>query len=1506
MPPPPLSGTNVCSTAIALSGINCVAQEVSDPNELWFSFTASAAVHQFIITQDLAYDVWIEKFEIDSGTCASLVVLDSITLTQDSGNIDRIVSGFTSGRTYYMKLKYFANSVSTADLKVCMQTPQAACPANGCEWINEAFSYTPSTTFSISPFGNNQIPCWISATGTPQIMNNTAYMWSELRLANTGCGNLNQRWGEGIARELPTMSANEVYVLDYDLHTASGGTVSNLYVALTPTASAGYPITTSANIMTVPHFVIDQPTNITNTTPTLRRICFQTQNLPAYMNCYLAFWPWSNVTCIRQHIYIDNVKVYHLNSVLQAIPVPCGTQIGPCNNLPAGLVNAVWTPTVGLSNANIPNPVANPTTTTTYTLTMTVNGVTANANTSCGPITGTVTVNPVTSLTVTASASPNPLCSGNTATLSATGANTYTWNPGGLTGSTVTVSPGSTTAYTVTGSAGTCPDASADVTLTVTPTPTISIAAAPYGACNYAAPGTTSICAGASITFTATSGGAISSYTWTPGPITGSMVTVSPTVTTSYTVSGTGSNGCPASNTITVNVSNCTCPGTALPALTNTTITGGNYAVAPSTTVTVTGNVTLSGTDIKMGADAVIQVPNGALLRISGSHLSSCYNMWRGIVVDPGGQLDVSGNSFIEDAKVAIDNNPTNTSQSGTPSIVLINGAVFNCNNTCVRRAFYNSGTTTNYTTSVFSINDAVFTCRCNLPSPITTTALTIYSNTVTGTPSLTAPDLSDFFSVSNYTQANLKPPLAGLPPLDGVELENVGVAQTTTLAPLPYINNVGGATLVLFDNMKFGVNATNATFSVTNTAYQTYRTTSTGAKNTVITGGYAINAVCNVPDWYNGTYVDNSRFIHWFRGIHSVNYYEVDINNNTIFSRTSKTTFGIQALGPQPGDYGFYASSTRFREVKLNNNRLANLASGIVFSVAATSNFYNGGNGQYIGPVTVGSNTLTAQFPGNNYTNKYIGTAIAISNVLTPSASSTATPGGSVGAFIYARANTISDAYNGIYQGNHQWHKVRTEQNTVALQYHPTATLEVNQYGIQHANCFYGSGTSGYGNDIYDNTVTGYFASTYTFNSSNQSTFEKKKGIWSRSCGNHYVTCNDVYHNGRGFEWEGVHTGSTTYWAKNTMNHNGEGHCLINNGTIGTQSTSTNNANDNQWLSTANTYADTWVDGNSTAANSILWVQTNTLSFGPINNLFAGTGIPYSYTPAYLVQPKGICGYACSPPPTSRMGNQSSGDSNTREGESIEGVDVAYLEDVVLDSIQYPSYQSENSFINRLSVYQMLKRDNSLLSNSTLSTFYTSNASTSLGKFTQIEDSLYTGNLSYANMLLSSVVPATSVESSYIRFYQLYIASMTGQLSPSDSSDLYSLASSCPMLNGVIVFQARALRNSLIQGFENYEDNCPQGSNVQKFIGRGNSGQSLLVYPNPTTGELKLINLNCADKMVLIEITDVAGKIVATKQVQCNNGVGHFNLDLNNGVYFIKAIGADHVERSGKMIISK
>ncbi len=174
-----------------------------------------------------------------------------------------------------------------------------------------------------------------------------------------------------------------------------------------------------------------------------------------------------------------------------------------------------------------------PTVTTTYS-------VIGASGTCTGSTVKTITVNPTP--TVTATGSPTTaICSGSSATLSAIGATTYTWNPGALTGANVVVTPTLNTTYTVVGANGNCTN-TRTVSINVNPNPTIT-----------AVTSNSLLCVGQTATIT---GGGGLTYTWSTGA-TSSNIVVSPTVTTSYTVTGSNAFGCSKSFTITQAVSPC-------------------------------------------------------------------------------------------------------------------------------------------------------------------------------------------------------------------------------------------------------------------------------------------------------------------------------------------------------------------------------------------------------------------------------------------------------------------------------------------------------------------------------------------------------------------------------------------------------------------------------------------------------------------------------------------------------------------------------------------------------------------------------------------------------------------------------------------------------------------------------------------------------------------------------------------------------------------------------------
>ncbi|HOU99122.1 MAG TPA: PKD domain-containing protein, partial [Bacteroidales bacterium] len=170
----------------------------------------------------------------------------------------------------------------------------------------------------------------------------------------------------------------------------------------------------------------------------------------------------------------------------------------------------------------------NPTTTTTYTVTVTSSeGCSATDNV-------VVTVNPVPVITLT---SDLAICEGSSATLTAGGGDTYQWSTNESTASII-VSPTTTTTYSVTTTnAYNCSD-QGSVVVTVNPLPTAD------------AGQDVSVCLGSSITLTATGG---DSYEWNTGNPT-NMITVSPTVTTTYYVTVTNANNCSNSDNVTVTV----------------------------------------------------------------------------------------------------------------------------------------------------------------------------------------------------------------------------------------------------------------------------------------------------------------------------------------------------------------------------------------------------------------------------------------------------------------------------------------------------------------------------------------------------------------------------------------------------------------------------------------------------------------------------------------------------------------------------------------------------------------------------------------------------------------------------------------------------------------------------------------------------------------------------------------------------------------------------------------
>ncbi len=319
-----------------------------------------------------------------------------------------------------------------------------------------------------------------------------------------------------------------------------------------------------------------------------------------------------------------------------------------------------------------------PTVTTNYTVTGTSAQGCANTKTV------SLTVNSVPTLSL--STSSNSLCSGSTVTLTASGGNTYLWNTSATT-SVIAVSPTITTNYTVTGTNAQGCSATQTVALTVNSVPTLSLSAS-----------SNSLCVGSTVTLTASGG---NTYLWNTSATT-SVIAVSPTVTTNYTVTGTSAQGCANTKTVSLTVnsvptlslstsSNSLCSGSTVTLtasggntyLWNTSATTSVIAVSP----TITTNYTVTGTNAQgCSATQTVALTVNSLpsLTLSATSSTLCNNGVTTLSVlgassyvwNPG---SLSGSSITRTVTSTVVYSVTGTTTAGCSSSASISIVLNNC-----------------------------------------------------------------------------------------------------------------------------------------------------------------------------------------------------------------------------------------------------------------------------------------------------------------------------------------------------------------------------------------------------------------------------------------------------------------------------------------------------------------------------------------------------------------------------------------------------------------------------------------------------------------------------------------------------------------------------------------------------------------------------------------------------------------------------------------------------------
>ncbi len=249
-----------------------------------------------------------------------------------------------------------------------------------------------------------------------------------------------------------------------------------------------------------------------------------------------------------------------------------------------------------------------------YNVTLVVSSVNGCLDTVVKPI----TVHPLP----TANAGPViSICSGTNGVLVASGGVTYVWTPGGVSNDSLVVNLTSPASYTVTVTDANGCSATDTTSVNIYPVPVANAGA------------DTAICRGSSAMLKA-SGGV--TYVWSTGATT-SSINVAPTNTTSYTVTITDSNGCTASDNVTVTVNNLPvvtlanqtiCPGDTVvldPGAVGTIYNWSTGATTQSVGVTGTGTYTVTVTNaFGCTASATATVTPGVNVTVNINDVAIC------------------------------------------------------------------------------------------------------------------------------------------------------------------------------------------------------------------------------------------------------------------------------------------------------------------------------------------------------------------------------------------------------------------------------------------------------------------------------------------------------------------------------------------------------------------------------------------------------------------------------------------------------------------------------------------------------------------------------------------------------------------------------------------------------------------------------------------------------------------------------------------------------------------
>lgn len=1115
-----------------------------------------------------------------------------------------------------------------------------------------------------------------------------------------------------------------------------------------------------------------------------------------------------------------------------------------------------------------------PTSTTIYTVTGTSSGC---SNTK----TVSVTVN----TTPTVAISNQTICASQTATLTASGASTYSWNTGATT-STIVVSPTVTTVYTATGTTSGCSSTKA-ATLTVLPfTPTITATNASINTCSTTAS-------------TLTASGA-TNYTWMPGSITTSTAAVTPTAVTIYTVSGQYAiAGCGTGTTtvmVNPNTSTLCCSAASLTIGTSLTssvnMAAGNYTVSGTVidmmgTITFTGNTSFSGYTLRMAPRTKLIVNSDYILSFTNCKLFSCSELWDGIYLSEN--VTKIGNvtfslTTVEDMYngVVLDaNNITIPTGTVTLGHVTLNQSTFN----------------KNYVGIQYKNSDGVST---GLPYNLSLKTSTISSNASTTSPGSTLKPSNTYTyaynNVTNGTTGNSAPYISFPRAFIGIYLNRLSTNSEVRIG-----DNSNSSYTNTFDNMDFGIYGKDVRLDVANNYFKNI-TGSYKSEDISHGGGFpaagpeeigiAVFVDHNTTNTYTLT-VGNGTVVPTSNPYPKGNKFE-DCNKG-VKSNKASTTYVSGNL--------FTSASTDIPVVTTSGSPpvIINNPNTYYFYKAQNAAWYTGFEG-------------SARFYWNYVRNHNVGAYAAVStgsvqiavennDIASPSSTGycknavqlVQTGGNLIQASV--KNNTINNVYNGV-TANSLLSGLLVTTNTFSIEttaktYNHSATSR--RTGVTLNYCEYanvqGNSISGNGSVPTSTTTAQYLNGVYLTNSK----FGK-------------VECNSTTALGRDFVFEGT---SNNTWLVNSMSNSYTGLEIRTNGVIGAQGALT-------YTGTANLSANTWttitrqtnaVSSPSVNQTSKLYLQSGAPT-EPTSNFASGTGVtPYSIANGGINVTTGTS-YTCNSGAAQRMG-YGNGGSNKKTTQEADSLDL-FTTLATNDANAYEVFPDEFEHQNKQMVYTLLKQDSiHAVNGSALDSFYVQNQNTIINQFTEVREAIYHNDISGAISKNASVLASNPVEQKHQRANELvlkYLSDHTYQFTATEKQDLYSMANEC-LVKGYYVMQSRNVLTAIMGISVSYPDDCDEdvmASRKAKSIDN-TSQTSFNLFPNPNSGNMQLDYDLGGYSNADVNLYDVAGKLIKSYKLGSSKGNLQLNeQNLHNGIYFYRILVGDKVIKTDKIVIIK